>query len=220
MMKSTRGAGALFPLSVLAVGLWLVAVATFAQVPTTLPTAPTTRVAGERSIAELQTLAALKFRQGLYAEAEPVLEEMVTRLPRDTPEWRIARFYELACELIVRRERGQLEAPSETDFIAAGRAEMRAIATYFRTHARAARPRWLELYEVIALQFREDPIIENALEPVLAYWAQSTDLERARSEYLRLVWAFGQTLWTNMNTTITTVCHTKSRTAWFTYSSN
>ncbi len=150
---------------------------------------PVTAVASAatRPLEEVVGEAREAFAERSFAHAEPLFAEWRQRAALDSNEFLEARIYELACRILLQRA-GQVSAEGDPDALSRRVNELETHAKMLRSRAGTGGGRWLKIYEMAAFELSVDRESWRPLGTLLNFWARSTDLDHARTEYLRLIW--------------------------------
>ncbi|MFP4281706.1 MAG: hypothetical protein ACLFU2_03695, partial [Opitutales bacterium] len=145
--------------------------------------------AGEAPPPSAREAAWEAFAAGSYAQAAPLFAQWREEVPPEAAAAEEARALELLCERLVRLERRPWDEAA-TDWLEENAAALDRLARSLRERAgRQGRDdaAWRRVYEAIGLKTQLEVNGRSPLGELLAFWGNSTELERARQEYVRLV---------------------------------
>lgn len=138
--------------------------------------------------ADIAAKAKAFYEEQSYALALPLFVQLAGLYPAESVDALKARIFELACAIQV-REQNRTWDPAEAEFFKETRGEIEKKVRKLGTLGPDARQTWREALELCAVDLRWPKGEWDPLRVLLNSWGQSTSVERARSEYLRIVLA-------------------------------
>jgi alpha-2-macroglobulin len=140
-----------------------------------------------RPLEEVIAEARARYAERSLALALPLFAEWQERAPAGSIAALEAGAFQVACLRLVRMQNRTWDE-TERDFFASTAVDLRQRAQLLEGFGVAGREAWRRVLEVAALDLAMEGPEWDPLGQLLQSWARSTELERARGEYLRILW--------------------------------